>query len=298
MKFHDWFSARDDIQAKHGIQLSHEQAYSAIATKKGVRDEILWQAQQERDWRNAKRPYYNAWPAILPLLTSIKLSIPCDSVHLPLSPLLVRFAQSGDGIEHDCFGESRRLRTMLISNAVFDNGRSGIVAYVDAGCRPGEQWPSKFAVSFHRTPGATVEVSMFDGPRIARDGPPEELLKTAMRVACAVCLIGKEDTSLVTPAVFSEDRRKYEETGDMKYVERAIRRGNVGWDLGREIHEMQVRQSRGEPLLPHYRMPHLALFWTGPGRRTARILNRSGSFVHRFKLTEVPTGYLDDEESA
>jgi hypothetical protein len=38
------------------------------------------------------------------------------------------------------------------------------------------------------------------------------------------------------------------------YVDKAHRRGKVGWNVGRHIE-----------VAPHYRRPHMALVWTGTG---------------------------------
>ena len=59
--------------------------------------------------------------------------------------------------------------------------------------------------------------------------------------------------------------RKYEDSGDRKYVDRARRRGKLGWNVGARIEVM-----------PHYRRPHPALVWTGPGRAVPRIVMRKG----------------------
>jgi len=78
----------------------------------------------------------------------------------------------------------------------------------------------------------------------------------------------------------ADDRLKYEESGDEKYIDRARRRGKVGWDVGRQIE-----------VIPHYRRPHMALVWTGPGRAVPRIVPRRGSVVHREVEEKLPSGF-------
>ena len=46
----------------------------------------------------------------------------------------------------------------------------------------------------------------------------------------------------------ADDRAKFEQTGDQRYVDKARRRGKVGWDVGRRLE-----------VIPHYRRPHMTL---------------------------------------
>src|SRR5690606_13981801 len=67
-------------------------------------------------------------------------------------------------------------------------------------------------------------------------------------------------------------------------IERAVRRGKRAWAIGRHI-----------TVDPHYRRPHVALRWTGEGRKVPRIVPVRGSIVHRSRVAKVPTGHLDDD---
>jgi len=63
-------------------------------------------------------------------------------------------------------------------------------------------------------------------------------------------------------------RTKFEQTGDQQYVDKAHRRGRVGWNVGRRIE-----------VAPHYQRPHLMLAWTGGGPGCSR------------KVEKVPSGF-------
>jgi hypothetical protein len=76
------------------------------------------------------------------------------------------------------------------------------------------------------------------------------------------------------------DRAKFEQTGDRRYVDKARRRGKVGWDVGRRLE-----------VIPHYRRPHMALAWTGRGRAVPRVVPRKGSVVHREVVEKAPSGF-------
>ena len=82
------------------------------------------------------------------------------------------------------------------------------------------------------------------------------------------CLL-ENDPSVVEPDVLSKNRDRFEQTGDRKCVDKALRRGKVGWNVGRRIE-----------VIPHYRRPHLMLAWTGPGWAVPRVVPRQGSVVH------------------
>jgi hypothetical protein len=58
----------------------------------------------------------------------------------------------------------------------------------------------------------------------------------------------ENDPSVISPDVLGDDRVGLEQTGDQKDVDKAHRRGKVGWDVGKHIE-----------VIPHYRRPHLVL---------------------------------------
>jgi hypothetical protein len=67
--------------------------------------------------------------------------------------------------------------------------------------------------------------------------------------------------SVIEPDVLSKDRDKFETSGDDRYVDKAHRRGKIGWNVGRRIE-----------VAPHYRRPHMVLVWTGVGRAIRRLV--------------------------
>lgn len=100
------------------------------------------------------------------------------------------------------------------------------------------------------------------------------------------------DQDFITPVVLNKDRVRYESADDpdvRKWLEdRAVRKMGRGFDVFKKL-ELERETS------PHWRNPHLALFWTGPGRTKPVIRMRSGSVVQRVSMAEVPTGYLGPE---
>ena len=95
-----------------------------------------------------------------------------------------------------------------------------------------------------------------------------------------LCLLG-DNPELITPSILTKDEGSTRDLTGL--VEKARRRGKIGWEVGRDIE-----------VAPHIRRPHPALVWTGEGRTTPRIVLRKGFVVHRSKIEALPTGYEDD----
>ena len=97
---------------------------------------------------------------------------------------------------------------------------------------------------------------------------------------------------LITPIVLAKDRAKYESTDDpdvkLWLENRAATRAGRGFEVGKRL-ELERETS------PHFRNPHLCLFWTGEGRKIPIIQLRSGSVIQRVSMADVPTGYLGPE---
>ena len=74
-----------------------------------------------------------------------------------------------------------------------------------------------------------------------------------------------ERPQIISPDVLADDRAKFEASGDQRYIDKAHRRGKVGWDVGKHIE-----------VIPHFRRPHMMLVWTGRGRAVPRIVPRKG----------------------
>lgn len=111
---------------------------------------------------------------------------------------------------------------------------------------------------------------------------PNSLIDDCVRLCCTLCLL-ENDPEIISPDVLADDRAKFDETGDQRYVEKARRRGKVGWGVGRRIE-----------VIPHYRRPQMMLAWTGVGRAVPRVVPRRGSVVHREVVERVPSGFMRD----
>jgi hypothetical protein len=132
-------------------------------------------------------------------------------------------------------------------------------------------------------PGDAIEDGINRG-NLDRTTDAGKLAMIAVRHVVTICLLA-DDHSIITPDVLSSDRDRYESETDeawkQRAVDRARRRGVVGWSIGADYE-----------VCPHYRRPHFGLRHTGKGRSVPRIVPIKGAVVHRSRLTEVPTGYM------
>jgi len=252
-------------------------------------------------WLGARRPYYSVWPHVVDGLTRVPLALSACQLRLPMPALLLRFAAG----QEPQFGE-QRLRSVLVhvvpgelefvgtDGSILRVGTPGVVAWSvlsDVGLLDSDGLPSPHRCYAKLTPDITVEqllagmaandVAFTGAAPLGAD--TAAAMRFAVRIVAGCCLLA-QDPDIVVPDVLAADRQRYDETGDLKYVEKAQRRGKIGWNVGARL-EMD----------PHYRRAHLGLRWCGKGRTEPRIVPISGCLVKRQKLKEVPTGYLDDE---
>lgn len=252
----------------------------------------------EQIWSQCRRPFYNVWPHVRDGLRRVPLAIPCEHVFkasdsMPIA-ISVRFPV---GEELSTGGVSIKefiaMKMMVRHNGSASPGFNVLCDHGESKPRvPGldhlPDLPSQLIMTFPLPSEMTIEDAInslkyngLHGGLELSHGESEALLE-CIRVLCGIALMA-HDPSLVEPIVIKADEAKYRETGDRKYVEKAIRRGVFGFNVGANIE-----------VSPHYRRAHFALRWTGKGRETPKIVPVKGCVVRRQSVTDVPTGYLDD----
>lgn len=275
--------------------------------------------QTEKDWHAAQRPYYNLWPSIIPSLCSLKMDADASFFRLPLDHLLIRFPVRNNPLTwKDKEGLDHRVRVVMAENVnlhtgkgqpgkprlVFHNAdgeypvKRGIAFWIDGGevierdeKNPGDEAGHLHSLMYKHLvcdEGKSIEWS-FDNIPAHKSSElglhyPDQIVRDVARIVCTLCLMA-EDKELVEPIVLKSDEEKWEKSHDPVLVEKAKRRGNYGFNVGRDIE-----------VTPHVRSAcPAALYWTGQGRKIPRIRFRRGSVVHRKRLASVPTGFLDKE---
>jgi hypothetical protein len=236
----------------------------------------------ERHWHMAERPFYRLWPKIIPMLLRLDLSaVPASACKLPngLTHLLVQMPK-GNGLCDD----GTDLQTIIVGDVTTRVGPGIAVGGMDGKTqRTGQiDVPLVDMWVFPHTDQPLVEV--LDALRIAAPLQASLTLRDkVISLVTTLCLLDS-DPGLLTPVLLSNDVRKAITQADIdRLADKARRRGRYGWDIG-----------KGVEVMPHYRRPHTALMWTGSGRKVPKVVLRKGSLVHRSKIENIPTGYLDD----
>ena len=289
MDFHSYTTMRDwnrrvdpDDRLAQDIDLYYRRT-QAEAAKMGSA-QFFAQMLNERDWEKARKPYYNMWPSIIPMLTRLNLDLDSDLIRLPLPALCIRFPKdtAKNPLKFEWKDQEFPVRCIMMGEI---NEGTGLSVLVDIGeVMEGVGVPIYTYRNFPRKPGLTVEQSLAGlgtkglfseiGVQV-----PDSIVMDCIRLCCSLCLL-ENDPSIISPDVLADDRAKFEASGDQKFVEKAHRRGKIGWDVGRHIE-----------MIPHYRRPHMALVWTGSGRSVPRIVPRRGSIVHREAVEKLPSGF-------
>jgi hypothetical protein len=243
-----------------------EQDLANHLSRTGSKDEHAnFRAAAEFQWVSHKRPYYSVYPGIVDPLLKVKLDIPLDSLQWPIEkhiPILIRLADDREGLRAVLCGISER--GWYTSCYCVQNGEAFIyMGLIGKKCK-------------------TVEEDLA-GLDL---GIMHDWARDSFRLAMGICLLGN-DSEFIQPEVLTADQIKFGMSRDMKLVEKAKKRGKYGWTVGREIE-----------CLPHIRRPHFAVRWTGKGGAVPKVVPVKGSVVKRKTMTDVPTGYMDDEDSS
>jgi hypothetical protein len=286
MDFHTFTTNREACSRSHLVDTADE--FYAMATAEALAvgsSQFYQQLNSERTWENARKPYYNMWPSIVPMLTRLNLDLDSALIQLPLPALCIRLPKQHNPLAFRWDDQPFEIGSLLLSE--INDGR-GLSILIDIG-ETMENGVFKVPIftyrNFPRREGMTVEQSLASlGRGVTADMGvqiPETLIDDCVRLCSSLCLL-ENDPSVIEPDVLSKDRDKFEASGDDRYVDKAHRRGKIGWNVGRHIE-----------IAPHYRRPHMALVWTGAGRAVPKIVPRRGSVVHRELVEKVPSGFGD-----
>lgn len=289
MKFHNYRLIRSTV----GRMMPANDFYQQLRLSGSV--EAVTQALVEQAWEEARRPYYQVWPVVLRMLLKLPLDLSSRHLRLPLPVLELRLPE-GNPLAFEHQGTRYEAQAVLVTDLTriptreFEFVNSAYQVAIDYGesvQMPGTVFPLNSIQTFHPDERPLAEVladlqgSVKDSARVGVP-VPSLFVQQVLQLVCCVGLLG-EDSDLLEPDVLTADRLKFEATGEAKYVDKAHRKGKIGWNLGRAVEKA-----------PHYRRPHPTLVWTGPGRQVPRIVLRRGTLVHRDVLKRLPHGHEDN----
>jgi len=251
------------------------------------------QGVAERIWYKLGRPYYNVYPKIALAMTGADLSqIKASSIRLPLETLLFRFSEN-NALSFADGPLQYHLRTVMASMGTDAYTRKPILTtWLDFG----ERFGGGPLLTYQKIP-IGGDMMLLEAMESLKDSPffsqgvqvPKSYVYRVVSIVVTSTLLSSDSIDqLITPDVLDRDRRAWDEADAARrkiIEERAWRRGKNGWDVGKYIE-----------VNPHIRRPHMATFWTGPGRKVPVIKLRKGSVIHREIAAAVPTGNLDQDE--
>jgi hypothetical protein len=236
----------------------------------------------EHEWHLNHRAYYKLWPSILKSFLKIDLNINAQLLDLPLFTCAIRFCA---GQEPQC-GNYKILSLLVacLNFATTDNWNrtvqmNGILQ--DKNHTECYYLFNPFRMIENRT------LEWFITKSNNNLAPDPQLASYCLRIAITLLLL-KNDPFIIQPDVLAADRNRFDRSTDpeerQRLIDKAKRRGIVGWRIGEQYETM-----------PHYRRPHFGLRHTGKGKTIPRIVPIKGAIVHRQKMTTVPTGYLTED---
>lgn len=306
MEFYDHRSTLYDMRNRKDSSIDAFEFYnrfiSHLSTKKAAnesqrcdKDSMLHHAGMELQWYKQTRPYYKLYPSIIPALLRVKLDTPCDRLDLGSKTVCIRLPHGFELKAGSVFVRTLLVRvgsppempeTTLIISETLSNGF--------AQASPPLRFKKGRTLESFVAGNALESVELDSGDfRLGLSVPPPEVvsemispefLSVTLRLCVAVLLLAN-DPSIVTPDVISKYADEYERTSDeskkQAIVDRSIRRGKVGWNIGKEYETC-----------PHFRRPHFAIRHTGKGGTVPKIVPVKGSVVHSSKVSRVPTGYI------
>lgn len=281
MQFHDYTTAWQINRPGLPRDTSATKFYREA--RRMVRDNVLaCQFDAEAIWIAERRPYYSVWPSIIPSLLRLHLDLDAGLIRLPLPQLLVRFA-----VGHEPEIEGQEVRQILAGMGPATNGVNGLSLLVDFGDKADDGTSTNAYIGLPLLVGQSLEHCLspeYHDMRCAQPAVTRKLsLVGCVRLVCTLCLLAN-DPDLIEPEPLADDQQKYDDNPDQRLIDKALHRGKRGWRVGARLQAD-----------PHYRRPHVALRWTGEGRKIPRIVPVKGSIVHRRRMAEMPTGYMDDE---
>jgi hypothetical protein len=255
-------------------------------------------AMLEERWEQMERPYYNLYPAIIPMLLNLRLDIPCSSLKdISIQPIEVRLPETLEALEAPgLVWPEGKIRSLIMGiqpvpeSVDYAYLTPGLVIAFDIGEVDEQGHPILSFKFFPLREDMTIEeVVNLLPPHQSFDvgvSIPQETVTALVKLCACVALIDR-DSDIIAPDILVADKAKWEgasEAARLALLEKAKRRGKNGWNIGSEIQ-----------YTPHYRRPHPALVRVGKGRMLTRIVMRRGSVIHRGKLTSIPTGFNAEE---
>ena len=238
------------------------------------------QALIELKWLDCGRPYYRAWPKLVPYLAKFSESkIRAEQIKLPRESFGIYFHKSDRTIMND----NLPLRSLLFGTIEVDPNDTSLIH----GQKPsraivyvadfGERDNGLPLISWLTCPllhGRSIDDCLkFAVDRNINDSFPVEVAYPIFRICLSICFLAEGgDDSVLSPVELRQ--AKYVMIGGKQVMEKPAKYAKQAFDVGKEF-----------TVQPHWRSPSpLAKYWVGKGRKTLVLRYRRGCVVKRKKV--------------
>ena len=205
MDFHTYTTMRDwtrradpDDCPAQDIDQFYRRA-QAEAVRMGLA-QFFSQMLNERDWEKARRPYYNLWPSIIPMLTRLSLDLDSDLIRLSLPALCIRFPKdtAKTPLRFEWKADEVAVRCIMLAEI---NEGTGLSVLIDIGeVMEGVGVPIYTYRNFPRQAGLTVEQSIAGLGTVGLFAEigiqvPDSFVMDCIRLCCSLCLLENDPSS-------------------------------------------------------------------------------------------------------
>jgi hypothetical protein len=131
MDFHPFTTNREACSKSHLVDTADE--FYAMATARAFAvgsSQFYQQLHSERTWEEARKPYYNVWPSIVPMLTRLNLDLDSALIQLPLPALCIRLPKQPKPLAFQWHDQPFEIRSILLSEI---NDGLGLSLLIDIG---------------------------------------------------------------------------------------------------------------------------------------------------------------------
>lgn len=255
-------------------------------------DSVIYQAlnTSELMWHLEGRPYYNITPIAIDMFNKISLDVPIEYLRLPYNSITINMPKG-----FELHGETRSGVDVVIESLMFSPSMKWLAAITSNGNRTQGYMPIPLGNDGTDNKPVTIEQGCALALGWSGHDKLNGLVEKLVRIAYSLCVIASDpETDLLTPDVLANDRYEYDrcfEKGQYdrckQMIDRANRRGKVGWTVGANIE-----------YTAHARRPYFGIRWKGSGEdKRPCLVPIKGCIVRKKSITDVPTGYLDNSES-
>lgn len=247
-------------------------------------------------WTQDGCPYYNVHPQLASKLCDVSLGkVPTYLVELPhdLNAVNIRFNQQHpelsltDSLVPEANPPKGYQSIVLPKNSFVHSmlmlrGSDGISFIIDLDVKTNGPRTLLFAPLAWNT----NEDTLVDSLQILKERQSEaycDLVANCCKLAVTIGFMANSSSELITPDVLAKDRQRYDTGNDevkAKCVNRAIRRGKFGWNVGNDLMFLGERDSqhhaaegeRGELNYSHLRGGHPHAVRYGKGKKKVKIM--------------------------